>query len=357
MKGAHQSVHLCAFIFVALLLSGALPESRAQVSRQKAATAQAVNGRRNDVKPQDPTRAIIAAFNKYEVVGMDAAHGNKDLDDLILRLVRDPAFPNAVNDIVVECGNSLYQPVLDRYIAGENVPHSEVQKVWRDTTVSMCSVSGFYEILFPLVRRINQMISPAKRIRVLAGDPPLDWSKVKNQSEVMLDRDDNIASVMEKEVLSKHRKALMLFGTMHLFHSNSIAPPGLESAVERYEMHYPGVTFIIGTDMVSRNPIPPAVIDKMKARMVSWPIPSLVQNLRHTWLAEVENYYFSKMVDAYLYLGPVEFMLAEPRPAEIFFDKDYMDELRRRAAIIGDPFLTNQTRPPALDVSPFLYGP
>jgi hypothetical protein len=165
------------------------------------------------MKPEDPTRAIIAVFNKYQVVAMDAAHGNKDLDDLILHLVRDPAFPNVVNDIVVECGNSLYQPILDRYVAGEDVSQSEFQRVWRETSVSMCSVSGFYEVLFPLGRRINQTLSPAKRIRTLAGDPPLDWSKVENQSEVMLDRDDNIASVMEKEVLSKHRKALMLFGT------------------------------------------------------------------------------------------------------------------------------------------------
>jgi len=153
---------------------------------------------------------------------MDAAHGNKDLDDLIL--VRDRAFPNAANDIVVECGNSLYQPILDRYIAGEDVPLSEFQRVWRNRSVSMCSVSGFYEIPFPLVRRINQTLPPAKRIRVLAGDPPLDWSKIKNQSEVMLDRDDNVASVMEKEVLSKHRKALMLFGTMHLYHIQQHRP-------------------------------------------------------------------------------------------------------------------------------------
>jgi hypothetical protein len=207
------------------------------------------------------------------------------------------------------------------------------------------------------MRRINQTLSPAKRIRVLAGDPPLDWNKVKNQSEVTLDRDDNVARVMEKEVLSKHRKALMLFGTMHLYHSNRIEPTGLGSAVHRYEMKYPGVTFVIGINIVSRVPIPPAVIDEMNTRIASWPVPSLVQNIKDTWLVDVENYYFSQMVDAYLYLGPVELMLAEPRPAEIFLDKDYMDELRRRAAIIGDPFLTNQTKPPALEVSPFLYVP
>src|SRR4029077_16240601 len=124
-----------------------------------------------DPKPEDATRAILAAFDKYEVVGMDAAHGNKDLDDLILHVIRDPAFPSKVNDIVVECGNSLYQGILDRYIAGEDVSLREVQQVWRNTTQLMCSLSGFYERLFPLVRQVNQRLPVRKRIRVLAADP------------------------------------------------------------------------------------------------------------------------------------------------------------------------------------------
>jgi hypothetical protein len=106
--------------------------------------------------PEDATRAILAAFDNYEVVGMAAAHGGKDMDDFILHLVREPVFPSRVNDIVVECANSLYQDILDRYIAGDDVPLSEARQVWRNTTMTMCSVSGFYEILFPLVRRINQ---------------------------------------------------------------------------------------------------------------------------------------------------------------------------------------------------------
>jgi hypothetical protein len=313
----------------------------------------------NNPNPEDPTKAILAAFDKYEVVGMDAAHGNKDLDDLILHLLRDPGLPSKVNDIVVECGNSLYQGILDRYIAGDEVPLSEVRQVWRDTTVTMCSVSGFYEILFPLLRRVNQKLPPEKRLRVLAGDPPLDWRKVKDQSQVMLDRDANVASVMEKEVLSKHRKALMLFGTGHLFHGDQTVPRGLESAVERYEISYPGVTFVIGTAIVSRNPIPPPIINEMKRGMVSWPVPSLVQKLKGTWLAGVDQYYFSKMVDAYLYLGPADLILAEPTPAEIFLNKEYMAELRRRAEIIGDKFVTNQADPDQVsdeNFSPFLYG-
>jgi hypothetical protein len=328
-------------------------------SPRKAADVRLKSLSGNNLKPEDPTRAILDAFEKYEVVGMDAAHGNKDIDDLILHLLRDPGLPGKVNDIVVECGNSLYQSILDRYIAGDDVPLSEVRRVWRDTTVTMCSVSGFYEILFPLVRRVNQKLPPEKRLRVLAGDPPLDWSKVKDQSQVMLDRDASVASVMEKEVLAKQRKALMLFGTMHLFHSNKTAPRGLESAVERYEVNYPGVTFVIGTAIVSRNPIPPPVIEEMIYRMASWPAPSLVQNLKGTWLAGVDKYYFSEMVDAYLYLGSSDLILAEPRQAEIFLNREYMGELRRRAEIIGDKFLTNQADPDQVsdeNFSPFLYG-
>jgi hypothetical protein len=313
-----------------------------------------------DVKPEEPTAAILAAFEKYEVVGMDAAHGNKDLDDFILHLVRNPAFPDTVNDVAVECGNSLYQPVLDRYIAGEDVSLAEVRPVWRNTTQLMCSVSDFYEELFPLIRRINQKLPPKKRLRVLAGDPPVDWNRVKNKSGVMLDRDSSIASVMQKEVLSKHLRALMLFGTFHLFHSNDIAPAGLESAVQRYERYYPGVTMVIADQLVFVNSTDVTKYNnsEVEARMASWPVPSLVQNLEGTWLTDIDKTYFLKMVDAYLYLGPSDLLLVEPRPAEIFSNKIYMAELKRRALIIGDEMTSDQANPDKLsdqDFTPFLY--
>ena len=130
----------------------------------------------------------------------------KDVDDFILSIIRNPAFPEKVNDIAVECGNSLYQPVLDRYIAGEEVPFTEVRKVWRNTTQPMCGMSGFFEQFFPLVRAINQKLPPGKRLRVLAGDPPIDWDQVKTLQDVKKhsNRTASIVSVMEEEVLSKH---------------------------------------------------------------------------------------------------------------------------------------------------------
>lgn len=40
-------------------------------------------------------------------------------------------------------------------------------------------------------------------------------------------------------------------------------------------------------------------------------------------------------IDAFLYLGPQEFRLNEPMPADIALDADYMTELRRRESLLG----------------------
>jgi hypothetical protein len=59
---------------------------------------QAPNPKGADPKPGDAERTLLAAFGRYEVVGMSAAHGNKDLDDFILHLIRNPAFPSRVKE-------------------------------------------------------------------------------------------------------------------------------------------------------------------------------------------------------------------------------------------------------------------
>ena len=111
----------------------------------------------------------------------------------------------------------------------------------------------------------------------MAGDPPIDWDQAKTIEDYrnFFNRDASIASVMEKEVLSKHRKALMLFGTFHLFH-------GAPDAVSIYEKDYPNVTFIItdsgyfnvGSAASSENPF------------ISWQPPSLAK-IKNTWIADL----------------------------------------------------------------------
>jgi hypothetical protein len=301
-------------------------------------------------KPADPIpepaiSAILAAFDKYEVVAMPQGHGMQDLNDFIFSLVRTPAFSEKVNDIEFECGNSLYQPLLDRYIAGEDVPFTQVQKVWRKMGQPACASSGFVEQFYPLVRALNKKLPPGKRLRVLAGDPAIDWDQVKSLEDVirLVHRDQSIASVMEKEVLSKHRKALMLFGTMHLMHST----PG--SAVSLYEKKYPNLTFVISELGIFDTDLP-SLYD---SKFVNWQIPALAR-VKGTSLGALDIGHFippgtridqdcnvhhdfpkalqkpmEELVDALLYLGPPDLRLREKLPADIALDANYRTGLQR----------------------------
>jgi len=308
-----------------------------------------------DAIPEPAIPAILKALETFEVVGMPAAHGQKDIDDFILSLIRDPRFPASVNDIVVECGNVRYQPILDRYIAGEDVPFTEVQHVWRDTTVQqMCGSSGFYEQLYPLVRSLNQHLPAAGRLRVVAADPPIDWSKIQSYQDLtpFFDRDGSIASVMEREVLSKHRKALMLFGVFHLLHGGG---PGQGDAVTRYERNYPGKTFVIiegGDDGPSDEPLGnakarvwPSLLQTKNSQIGSLSLSSILQSPITTdedcnvsdAFASTPAKTVASYVDAFLYLGHQKSSLAEPLPADIALDRAYRSEWLRRMKLVGLP--------------------
>jgi hypothetical protein len=214
-----------------------------------------------------------------------------------------------------------------------------VRQVWRDTTVAMCGISSFYEAFFPLVRHLNQALPKEQRFRVVAADPPVDWSAGEPATVLRgVDRDGSIATVMTAEVLAKKHKALMLVGTGHLFHNER----SRGTAVSAYERTYPGKTFVIET----HNGFA-AFFDldrgrQLEARMRSWPIPSIAL-LEGTWLAQLDLPYFfwpfprrmagqriAELADAYLYLGPGASLTYEKTPTAILDSQSYAAELSRR---------------------------
>ena len=304
--------------------------------------------------------AILAAFDSYELIGMPADHGLKDLNDLILTLIRDPTFAEKVNDIEIECGNSLFQDLLDRYTSGADVPFREVQKVWRNTTQPPCGRSGFYEQLIPLVRAINQKLPRERALRVLAADPPFDWDRIQTAEDLRkavlsLRRDTSIASVIEKDVLAKHRKALMLMGTLHLLHG--------AGATGMIEAKHPSSIFVISElGVFGENST-----DASKALLASWPNPAIAR-VKGTSMGKLGLKSFlpppyimdqdcnphndftgplrkpvEELLDAVLYLGPQDLRLWEKIPADIVLDADYKKELRRRATLPGSPTPAVQT--------------
>ena len=199
-----------------------------------------------------------------------------------------------------------------------------------------------------MVRRINQKLPPAARLRILGAEP--------SDRE---HRDTHIARVMEREVISKQRKAVMFYGGGHL-------RKGIpENAVTLIEAKSPGIVFVVGlyAGGVDRNRCGlPASVSGIahEAKMASWPVPSLVRT-KGTWLADfawAEGWpprildAAAKLrmkvspldpIDAYLYLGPPSLLLAAPVGGRNFADpqveQSKFREQSNRAVVCEDGVL------------------
>ncbi len=136
------------------------------------------------VVPIDPITAIIYACRSHDVVAMSDAHGNEQNHAFRLALIRDPRFVETVNDIVVEGGNARYQDLSDRYVRGEDVPYSALRQIWQNTTVPTAGNNySMMEDLLEAVRAVNASRPGERQLRVLLGDPPIDWSSVRTHDD------------------------------------------------------------------------------------------------------------------------------------------------------------------------------
>jgi hypothetical protein len=175
--------------------------------------------------PLDPIEAILAAFKTHQVVTLgEGGHNNEQAHGLRMSLIRDPRFAKVVNDIVVEFGNSRYQDVMDRFVGGEDVPHAQLQQVWQNTTQAheIWDVP-IYEEFFQEVRKINAKLPKKRKLRVLLGDLPIDWDQIKTPEDLRKAvRTDSVpAGIIEREVISKGRRALVIYGDMHCVRRNT----------------------------------------------------------------------------------------------------------------------------------------
>jgi hypothetical protein len=115
---------------------------------------------------------------------------------------------------------------MDRFINGEEVPIGSLRKIWQNTTQpSRHLMFPVYEQFFRAVRAVNVALPAARRVRVLLGDPPVDWDRVTRDdlsqwNSAMRQRDSFPAELIRREVISKNRRALVVYGDMHLQRRN-----------------------------------------------------------------------------------------------------------------------------------------
>ncbi|MBB5778972.1 hypothetical protein [Nonomuraea jabiensis] len=289
-----------------------------------------------EVVARDLTQAVLAAFERHRLVAIGESHGQQEHGDAQQMLLADPRLPQVVDDIVVEFGNALYQPIVDRFVAGGAVDDHALRQVWRNTTQSPGATGDhpIREQFFRTVRAVNWTLPARRRIRVLLGDPPIDWSRITTQDQVdafLAQRDAHMASVVKREVLAKKRRALICYGSGHVMHSPQ---PGqnADHAVPLIEEQTGRHVYVIVT---GSHP-----------RLATCPRRTVIP-CSGNWLESTDAGQFmdaprlcglplGKLADAVLYLGqPTELTQSLWNPA-IFLDPVYWAELHRRNAINGN---------------------
>ena len=298
------------------------------------------SGTNDQAQPQDASRAIIEAFNTHSIVMFGEVHANKQEYEFLRALVSSPLFANKVDDIVVEYGNSLYQKAVDRYIAGEDVPLEEVQKAWRNT-MALGPVSPVYPSLYEAVRLVNRQRPGKHRLRILLGDPYINWDNMKSREDVgpyLAHRDEFYASVVKDEVLAKHHRALLIEGWGHFLRSPS--GPGF---VEK-EFRAAGATIFVivfGTNAVGGY-------NDLDKRFDAWKVPALMP-LKGTWTGDLSAIpvltggtapagpnplKLQDAADALLYLGPRHTLTTVNMPRADLESTPYGREIARRLEIL-----------------------
>lgn len=179
----------------------------------------------------DATSFVIRSFDDYDVVGIGESHWLQEQHDWIISLIKTPEFRVKTQHIVIEFANAFYQNLIDDYVLHlKPLDYKEIAVIWQNTCVSPFQTwDGYvYRRFFETVREINSQLPFEKRIRIIAGDAPINWTQVRSANDVtpyLTDRDRYAYSVIKK-LLEHKNKFMIIYGSMHLF-KNLVPNPEL----------------------------------------------------------------------------------------------------------------------------------
>lgn len=303
-----------------------------------------------DPQPLNPVQMIVELLEEYPLIALGEAHLLQEELDFLDTLLHQQSFSRKIDAIVVEFGNARYQNIADSFIAGEPVANADLKQIWRNTVITGGNPvwdAPVYEQFFRVVREINHALPAEKRIRVLLGDPPIDWSTVQtldDYAQFALQRDAHYVSVVEQEVLRKGQRALLIAGNGHFLRGLRIdGDPRQPSNTWPFNagtilnQKYPGKLFIINPLLLA-----PQQQDRVSQLVANWHAPSLAL-LARTWLAAEPipasdrntATTLGAQCDAVLYFGGVDALTASRAEPALYQGGDYAAELLRRGNLLA----------------------
>jgi hypothetical protein len=211
--------------------------------------------------------------------------------------------------------------------------------------------------IYATVREVNQNLPPEKRIKVWLGEPPVDWGQIRTNDDwlpLLKQRDIHAAEVIEKNILAKKKKALVIYGGGHF-----TLPENLGAIIRS---KHPNAFFIVipysgyAENSCSAN---------FEKSVQGWPVPALVSPIRGSALEHkvgrpecnvwpppktaspeerkqlaTTNRDFLK-ADALLYLGRRSELKCGAFMFDMLLDLDFRAEMDRRNQIIAGKPITS----------------
>jgi hypothetical protein len=316
--------------------------------------------------PLEPIAAILEAFRTHDLVAVSDPHGNVQMQAFLLALVRAPQFADAVDGIVIETASARYQDAIDRFVRGDDLPRDVLRKAWEEHTVPNSGLGTHTEEFIRAVRAVNASLGGNKKLRVIAGDPPIDWDNVTSREDHrrwIEVRDTYPADVIRRQILDRGQKALVIYGQGHLQR---------RQIVSNYDMstwQAQTVISLLARDLSARLFTVWTLFDRdvqLPDPVASWPVPSLAAT-RGTTLGAADFAIFNRglgdgtrfavrsgqlvplpreawqtmrmedQFDALLYLGPPSAMTNATIPAALCRDQEFITRRLERLERFAPP--------------------
>src|SRR5262245_23777916 len=248
---------------------------------------------------------VAAAFDEHRFVFLGSTHGDAKIHEFLLCLLSRPALQRRVTELLVEWGNPAHQGLVDRYLLKlEQVPEDALRGVWFDTDYPplwgrLPQIPQFYA----RVRAIDEGLEPERRIRVLGGCEPVEWSSVRTADDLARYpfKTNWAAHVVIEHVLPEPgRRLLVVYGDRHVNHDGGPLMAALEEKTDRAQL------FTIGTIRELKRGQEELVArfgDPSKPFFVKAPDFPAVDVLPGD-MFRAEGGSLASSVDAVLYLGP-----------------------------------------------------
>ncbi len=317
--------------------------------------------------PPDPIDTILRAMATHPIVGLaEGGHQADERHQLLRRILGDKAVIEAADVIIVEFANAKHQAVLDAYIRGEDVSFGELSKVWRNTGQSPRGPwdSPLYRQLLEAIRDGNRALPPDKKLRVLAGDPPIDWERIDTRADyaaARIPRDPYAAELAMEQAFEQGKRVLIVFGGAHL-PKVPIAPGDLRNSLtslilNKHPDSVRAFGFLSPGNLGIEDGIDEFEPGKVYATDRHWigeidgglffqEVYSLVTDAstgEKSWqkVPLYPDYLVRDLFDELIYIGPPGEWTTVPAEFDPERDAEYLSELNRRSLLRFDRSLGN----------------